>query len=104
MSEVDLGHGHTLRYLGWAPDRELNPQYDGIPDVERWGAVITHPHHATGQECEGMVTFDGEVQRQLEPDRPKWTVDVVEPLTLSPSILCGCGDHGYIRDGRWVPA
>jgi hypothetical protein len=29
-----------------------------------------------------------------------------EPLTIKPSVLCpiGCGDHGYIRDGRWVTA
>lgn len=29
-----------------------------------------------------------------------------EPLTLEPSILCpiGCGDHGYVREGRWIAA
>ncbi|MGE5827236.1 MAG: DUF6527 family protein [Micromonosporaceae bacterium] len=108
----DLGDGHTLRFVAWAPDRALNPQYDGIPDVERWGAIIAHPagptpivpsHLASGQ-CEGMVTFDGEVQRQLSADRPRWTVESWEPLTLSPSVLCACGDHGFVRDGRWVRA
>jgi hypothetical protein len=39
-----------------------------------------------------------------------WHVDageagVWEGLTLSPSIACGeCGHHGWIRDGKWVPA
>ncbi len=34
-----------------------------------------------------------------------WTVVTKEPLTISPSILCGeCGVHGFIRDGKWVPA
>lgn len=34
-----------------------------------------------------------------------WDVISVEPLTLSPSILCTvCKHHGFIRDGRWVPA
>ena len=29
----------------------------------------------------------------------------VDPLTISPSILCGdCGLHGYIRDGTWTTA
>lgn len=29
----------------------------------------------------------------------------VEPLTISPSILCvDCGLHGFIRDGRWISA
>lgn len=28
-----------------------------------------------------------------------------DPLHVEPSILCPeCGDHGYIRDGQWVPA
>lgn len=29
-----------------------------------------------------------------------------EPLHIEASVACaaGCGDHGYIRDGRWVPA
>lgn len=34
-----------------------------------------------------------------------WTVDQVDPLTLSPSILCGlCKIHGFWRNGEWVPA
>ena len=29
-----------------------------------------------------------------------------EPLHIQPSILCpvGCGDHGYVREGKWVSA
>jgi hypothetical protein len=34
-----------------------------------------------------------------------WDVISLEPLTLSPSLACGtCGHHGWIRDGKWVPA
>lgn len=34
-----------------------------------------------------------------------WALVKTEPLTISPSILCGsCGTHGYIRDGRWLAA
>ena len=98
-----LGHGHLFRFVGWSPDRELNPQYDGIPDVDRYGAIITHSRPDNGEACEGMVTFDGEVQRQLSADRPRWTVVSWEPLTLTPSVLCQCGDHGYITNGEWVP-
>lgn len=110
---IDLGHGHTLRFTSWSPDRALNPQYAEVLDVERWGAIVGHPvgpHPivATAQSsgyCEGAITFDGPVQRQVsEPNRPMWTVESWEPLTLSPSLLCACGDHGFIRDGRWVPA
>ncbi|HEV8653091.1 MAG TPA: hypothetical protein VG276_27795 [Actinomycetes bacterium] len=29
-----------------------------------------------------------------------------DPVHIEPSILCpqGCGDHGFVREGRWVPA
>lgn len=102
-NELNLGHGHFLRYVSWTPDRDLNPQVSHLPDVERWGAILRHPHSVTGSDCEGMLTFHGPVQQELEPNRPKWTVESWEPLTLSPSVLCGCGDHGFVRNGIWEP-
>ena len=102
--ELDLDHGHKMRWISWSPDRELNPQYDGIPDVEKFGAIIDHLK-PDGSACSGAITFDGEVQRQLDPDRPRWTVDSWDPPTFSPSVLCRlCGDHGFVREGKWVPA
>jgi Family of unknown function (DUF6527) len=49
------------------------------------------------------------VQAQLSADKPRWQVESWEPLTISPSVLCsldkgGCGAHGFIREGKWVPA
>ena len=35
---------------------------------------------------------------------PLWDLVSWEPLTVSPSLLCGCGAHGFIRDGKWIPA
>ena len=104
-SELDLGSGVTLRFVCWAPDRELNPQHADLPNVERYGATIEHPWAAaeTGR-CLGAVIFDGEVAQRLEPNKSKWTVESWDPLTLSPSILCQCGFHGFIRGGRWVSA
>jgi hypothetical protein len=99
---LDLGHDHRLRWTSWAPDRDLNPQHADLPDVERFGAILWH-RRGDGHECEGSITFDGEVARQLGIE-PRWTVEAWEPLTLSPSILALCGDHGHIRGGRWVPA
>ncbi len=103
---IDLGHGHFLEFVGWHPDRDLNPQYEGIEDVDRWGAEVFHPNaKSRGDECFSFVTFDGEAQRRIAPHQSKWTVESAEPLTLSPSLLCGlCGDHGFIREKRWVPA
>jgi hypothetical protein len=104
---IDLGDGHRLTFHRWAPDRALNPQYDDLPDVERYGATIEHRHHVTGVQHTGGVTFDGPVQR-AHAGRPEainralWQVESWDPLTLSPSVLCDCGDHGYVRNGRWI--
>jgi hypothetical protein len=101
---VDLGHDHTLRWLSWSPDRDLNPQYADQPDIDRIGAIIDHVR-ADGQPCDGgVIHFDLPGVRDVIPDRAVWTVESWDPLTLSPSLLCHCGDHGYIRDGRWVVA
>ena len=100
----DLGHDHWGEFERWAPNRELNPHTANLPDVERYGLLIFHRNPA-GERCAGFVTFAGDVQRQLEPNRPNvWQVESWEPLTISPSVLCSCGDHGFIQDGRWVPA
>lgn len=109
---IDLGHGVYMRWVVWAPDRELNPQYEGIPDDPKSMIVVGH-HHPDGEICEGGVTLDTEVNRALaalrQGGRPTWQVESWEPLTLSPSIFMnpdkgGCGLHGFIRDGKWVPA
>jgi hypothetical protein len=99
----DLGHGHRGEYSSWAPDRELNPLRAHLPDVEKWGLLIFHPN-PQGQPCAGFVTFAGEVQREIAPTTTTWDVVSWEPLTITPSVLCSCGDHGFIREGRWVPA
>ena len=106
---LDFGQGVTGRFISWAPDRDLNPQYADVPDVDRYGLVHTHPRPDGQGTCSSMLTFDGDVSRRIDPDKPRWTVESLEPLTLSPSIRCspdkgGCGIHGYIREGRWVPA
>ena len=35
---------------------------------------------------------------------PIWTLESKEPLTLSPSFLCHCSHHGWIRESKWVSA
>ena len=110
MDEIDLGHGHVLRFASWSPDRELNPQYEGLPDVEKCTALGRHPlrpgdrqvHCRERGYCEGAATLDSEVTRRLFDGSALWQVLSWEPLTLQPSLLCHCGDHGLIQDGRWV--
>jgi hypothetical protein len=102
---IDIGHEHQVRFNCWKPDRELNPKFAHLPDVEKWGLTVRHKT-PVGGECLGGVTFDGEVQRQLTPEAARWQVFSLEPETLhiEPSLLCHCGDHGFIRGGRWEPA
>lgn len=94
---LDLGSGFSLRFTSWSPDRALNPQYEGIPDQPKIGAILTCPH------SDGSILFDhGPQYEQIFPNRPKWQVISWDPLTISPSIYCGnCGCHGFIIDGKW---
>lgn len=113
---VDLGDGHWFAFFSWSPDRSCNPQYDGIPDIARCGITVGH-RKPDGTKCLGAIHFDSPTYRLLvatmaDADRARelahlWTVHSFEPLTVSPSLLCraeNCGDHGFIRDGRWVRA
>ena len=101
--QIDLGFGHTIEFTAWHPDRALNPQYAALPDVDPEGAILRH-ELADGSLCEGALTFDSPVTRQLRPSGSFWEIVSLEPLTLTPSSRCHCGDHGFIREGRWVPA
>jgi hypothetical protein len=93
---IDFGSGFTGHWIGWHPERELNPQYEGIPDSDHALLMLTCPH--------GLQTGVS-IMGAMPGEREGWTVESWEPLTLSPSILrneCGC--HGYIREGKWVRA
>lgn len=107
-AEIDLGDGHTLRWLRWAPDDlPANRERYGVPlpVVERAGAVIVHG--PADDPCEGVIHFAGTPLHESLPANAKnfWTVESWDLLTLSPSIACRqCGDHGFIREGKWVRA
>lgn len=103
VPDLDLGDDHFLNFASWTPDRELNPHYDGLPDVPKYSAIISH-YKPGGGLCRGAITFAGDVQKRIQPDVRVWRVVSWEPLTLEPSILCRCGDHGFIREGKWVRA
>ena len=79
----NIGHGVTIEVL------DLDGRAEGLE--------YHHPAPA-GRECGGWVPF--------KPAAPNgWDVVSLEPLTLSPSLLCtACGHHGWIRNGQWVSA
>lgn len=52
---------------------------------------------------------NGEIKEDCVPLMPfwsdSWNLISENPLTLSPSLLCrACGHHGFIQNGKWVPA
>jgi hypothetical protein len=112
VGTIDLGAGVRLELIRWDPDKELNPQYAHLNIPEGgvlWGGILKHPLPAgqvgqTGSpgECQGGIAFDFPWIPQSR--QPRWTVESFWPLTLSPSILCGCGFHGFVRQNRWVAA
>lgn len=53
--------------------------------------------------CGGGIHFTNSLTA-IKEGRPMWTVVSKEPLTLTPSIVCGCnGQHGFITNGVYVP-
>jgi hypothetical protein len=92
---LDLGHEH---YLSWVIKTDEGP---------RIGATIEHTK-PDGEPCLGGISW---ASSKWEEERGlsgfKWKLESPEAdehITVSPSILCSCGDHGFIRDGKWVPA
>lgn len=104
--DLDLGDGHWLDWsvykdeicggiISHVKSDELKAkqlaQYGNQPWIER--------------HCEGAFTISGTKWNQAEPDRANWTLSGgYQKPTLSPSFLCHCGDHGFIREGKWVRA
>lgn len=114
--DLDLGSEHTLWFFVWAPGAELNPwaaDLPGEPD-EPVGAQIRHregPHRVRPSMIApwrlGSVVFGtprGRALAERSPGHATWTLQSLDPLTISPSVRCDCGDHGFIREGRWVRA
>ena len=93
MSEkefVDIGDDHEVQLREW--------------EGEVAGLQYRHKR-PDGTPCEGWIHFKGTKWAEVSGDREGWTLHSLDPLTLSPSLLCrACGDHGFIRDGKWVKA
>ena len=106
--EIDLGHEHIMRFIQWAPDDlPANRERFGypLPHVEKAGISIRHQRLDGGGECVGIVIFDLPDTGAMGYGDHTWKVESLEPLTISPSVLCRrCGDHGFIRNGRWEVA
>lgn len=94
---------------------ENNSRYRAL-DHDHW---ISETHHAKSCGRDGVsgflilhITADGRGCEGSVPACPTcsrsgacWEMSGAgETLTLSPSVLCVDGDHGFVREGKWVPA
>lgn len=105
MSEkLDLGMGHFAWFVAFAPDRSIPANAERFrdqPDDPRVGLIVTHDCPKHGPQYKTYIGLNP----RLNTASACWTVESWEPLTLSPSLLSTCcGDHGFIRNGRWIPA
>jgi hypothetical protein len=91
--EIDLGDGHRVVFS----------EYKG---EKRVAANIIHPTVDGKCDGQGFISFTGRAwAREFDGRIETWEVVSEEPFTISPSVLCrACGDHGFVRDGRWVRA
>ena len=94
--DLDLGGDVYVEFTHWS--KEHHPD---APDPA--GGLLIHrlTTSPTGWCLGGFNWWRPEDQRA---GRPIWTLGALEPLDLSPSFLCHCGFHGFIRNGRWEQA
>lgn len=88
---ISIGEGHAITFVEYRGDTAGIDEYHRKPD---------------GIWCAGWVCFKGSAwQKAFGDSIESWDVIKREPLTLQPSIRCkACGSHGYITEGKWVPA
>ena len=90
--DLDLGDGHWLKWT----------EFHGV----RCGGIIYHTDSkAEDGICCGSFWTDKSYNESSGTNHAIWSINGGdEKPTLSPSFLCHCGDHGFIRDGKWVRA
>lgn len=129
---VDLGHGWLVVFQVEVPCDKVDPEdwdtcsiighgpghFDTIITADRTagnvvGLMFWHTDRL-GNPCQNGLSFSNVAS--LEPGRTissrGHTLEALDPLHVEASILCKataadgqpCDGHGWIRDGRWVPA
>lgn len=77
--------------------------YYGSGDNPHDGIFFIHKDK-DGEQCVETYDLKPADDTHQYADDGKWHIASTDPdkLTMMPSIICTkCGEHGYIRDGRW---
>ena len=67
--------------------------------------ICPYVNPETGINVQEWATSQGFSREHYLPLGPDgWTLVSKDPLTITPSIMCGsCGLHGFFTNGQWVP-
>ncbi len=88
---VDIGHDVTACEFRYEPDGQLHVAY-------------RHKCKANADDPTDRLAFSAVPVSDTGSGRD-WKLVQREPLTISPSLLCGsCRHHGFIEQGKWRPA
>lgn len=89
-----LDGNNALEFIRWKDDPE--------PYQALWW------HRRADSEtgwCAGSFAWRNPSPEHFPGKGVLWDLVRWEPLTVSPSLLClECRAHGFIREGKWVPA
>jgi hypothetical protein len=92
MNRLDIGDDHSLEFREWQGDT--------------MAIVVCHHLRPDGSACMHNAPIKGGAwDREFDGHIESWDLMQRDPLTIAPSLACrACGDHGFIRDGKWVRA
>lgn len=92
----DAGHGvsYTPYYL--------DPEHTRIGGLWMWHPCPNRRRNMFCEDGDDGIKGYGPITRTSL----KWgyyNVETPERITLEGSVLCDCGWHGWVREGRWEP-
>lgn len=102
MGEREWPYGESEGWTVLDQDHLIRPVVETTDGEDQPAGWIEAHRNSDGQWCVGSMFRRG---ARTGEGRAQWDVVSEDPLTLTPSVLCRkCGNHGFIRDGRWVAA
>lgn len=97
---IDIGHGLTAALRMAESDMAPEGSHPGWKAGDVLGVLLTHPC----AKRDGQVVHDF-IPVNYMPSRD-WNLVSRDPITLAPSVhyVGCCGLHGFVQEGKWIPA